>query len=63
MRRTYNDTSHDADAVCEKLDLVGDCISEADMTLHGIQTQLSRIASALEKLAGIESVQTAGTMA
>jgi len=60
MRRTYNDTTHDADAVCEKLDLIADCISEADMTLH---TQLSRIACALEKLAGITPTRTAGTMA
>jgi len=60
MRRTYNDTGHECDAICDKLEEVADCISEADMTLHGIQTQLSRIASALERLAGLE---TAGTTA
>lgn len=60
MSRDYDNTTVDADAVCEKVSLVADCISEADMTLH---TQLSRIACALEKLAGIAPTRTAGTMA
>lgn len=61
--RRYNDTSHDCDAVCDKLEVVVDSISELDQTAHSVKMQLDRIATALEKLAGLPSVSTVGTLA
>lgn len=61
MRR-FNDTTHDCDAVCEKLDLLADSVSELDMTMNAIQAHLCRIATTLERMAP-PAAQTAGTMA
>jgi archaellum component FlaC len=60
-RRTYNDTTHDTDAICEKLQEVADTISELDVTGWGIKDQLARIAAALERLA--PAATTSGTTA
>jgi archaellum component FlaC len=61
MRRRYEDTSHDSDAVCDKLQEIADTISELDVTGWGIKDQLARIAAALERLA--PAATTSGTMA
>lgn len=61
--RSYNDTSHDADAVCDKLELVVDAVCELEQTMDGARIQLCRIATALEKLANIPAASTVGTLA
>jgi len=60
--RRWNDTTHDADAVCEKLEGIADSLDFMESTAGSAVVELRRIATALERLAGIPAATTTGTL-
>ena len=60
--RRWNETSHDADAVCEKLEGLNDTLDLLGTTAESAVVELRRIATAMERLAGIPAINTTGTL-
>ena len=60
--RRWNETTHDADAVCEKLEGIADSLDLCGATADSAVVELRRIATALERLAGIPAANTTGTL-